>query len=172
MDQIRLPFVVGDAPLWHVFDRMAEAGVHAAIVVPPGRDPMLVTNHDVDEALENGFSSVSQVTGPPLHVDRSDLDWERALDAMGLQFGMIREEPFWGGGFADRGAQSGTSMDRGTRARHADTGPGESTAILVTRHEGLGAAIRGRARVCRCMNNHRAPGGGRCPYCNSAVRCA
>lgn len=163
MDRIDLPYLSGDVPLAAVFDRMAASGVHAAIVAPPGREPVLVTNRDVDDALERGVVHVGEIGGRPLHVvgaEIRDREWETALDDASASYGVVRErrwEPEHAGG--------AVSFEQEARAA--------SMVTIVTRHEGLAEEIRSAGEVCRCEKyKHRAPKGRPCPYCSSAVRCA
>lgn len=161
MDRIDLPFVPGDVPLAEVFDRMADAGVHAAIVAIPAQEPILVTNLDVDEGLERGLERVSQIRGRPLHVVQAEVaDWETALDDASAGYGMVAA-----------GARE-FSVAGGEADFEGEATP-QGLVTIVTRHETLAADIRNAGEVCRCQRfKHRAPRGRPCPFCSSVVRCA
>ena len=160
MERIDLPYVSGDAPLSALFDRMAESGVHAAIVALPGREPMLVTNEECDRAMEAGLTKSSQVDGAPLHVVAAEVeDWEGALDDAAASYGLV-----------EGGAREGEVHDGDVLYEQEVVG---AMVTIVTRHETLAYDIRRAGAVCRCrQNNHRAAKGRPCHICRSPVRCA
>lgn len=160
MDRIDLPFVPGDAPLSALFDRMAESGVHAAIVALPGREPMLVTNQECDQAMEAGLTKASEVHGAALHVAAAEVeDWEATLDDAVASYGIV-----------EGGAREGAVHDGDVLYEQEVVG---AMVTIVTRHETLAHDIRHAGAVCRCRaNNHRAAGGRPCQICHSPVRCA
>jgi hypothetical protein len=148
MDRITLPLIRGNVAPRTVFDEMAKAGVHAAVVAPGGRAPMIVTNQDVDDALERGLPRIGDVEGMPLHVARAEADdWAAVLDEANAGYGVV----------------SVTGLNVVTRS---------TTVKIITRHEAFADAIRNAGKVCRCRNNHRAPGGSPCPFCRASVTCA
>jgi CBS domain-containing protein len=160
MDRIELPLVSPDATPAEVFDRMAEHGVHAAIVGMSGGEPVLVSNREVDEALEAGLARVGQLSGTPLHVVNAEVaDWEGVLDDAGRSFGVV--EAAGGGG----------PMRSEVAAAAAEAELEPPTITIVTRHESLADDIRTAGVVCRCRNNHRAKQGEPC-FCRAPVRCA
>lgn len=177
MDRIRLPFVAGNATLSQVFTQMAESGEHAAIVAPPGRAPMLVTNREVDDAMENGLVTVGQLKGAPLHVSAFEpRDWEHALHEAEKLYGVLQDEV---DALSDLDADTRVSdmdADDASEGGHGTTNRPRSdsrTITLVTGSERYAAEIRGAGAVCRCTeNDHRVVGGSRCRICASDVRCA
>lgn len=163
MDRIEVPFIWGNVGPAKVFDRMAESGVHAAIVAGHGRKPMLVTNFDVDEAIERGFRRISQIQGMPVHVLEAEAEaeeWEEALDEALASYGVV--------------AEHGLDLDFGGIDFGTEIGVGRRpTFTIITRHEPLVEKIRSAGRVCRCVKfKHKAPPGAPCPFCHSTVRCA
>jgi hypothetical protein len=178
MDRIDLPLISGDPSLDEVFDRMAESGVHAAIVAVAGREPVLVKNHDVSNGLEQGLQRVGQIAHFPLHVVNAGVeDWGSALDAAGSSYGTLADGGLSGGGPLERsgGADRDDDDDDGDGGGGAVVfEPREKVAMvtIVTRHETLAAEIRNAGAVCLCLNRHRVPGGRPCPICRKAVRCA
>lgn len=162
MDRIRLPLLTGDVSLANVFGRMAKARTHAAVVALPGKEPVLVTNHDVDEGLERGLEHVGEIDGRTLHVAGAEVaDWESVLDAAAASYGMVARGGPHPAGPHESGEGVGREVARG------------AMVTIVTRSETLAADIRNAGQVCRCRKyRHRAQKGKPCPFCRSAVDCA
>jgi hypothetical protein len=167
MDRIDLPLISGNPTLDEVFDRMAESGMHAAIVAPAGGEPVLVKNHDVSDGLENGLRRVDQIPVFPLRVVQAEVeDWEGELEKADASYGTVAERGWTRGGEddGDDGGGGGTTW--------FEVPESVSMVTIVTRHETLAAEIRNAGAVCLCVNRHRVPGGRPCPICSKAVRCA
>ncbi|HSU17201.1 hypothetical protein [Longimicrobium sp.] len=168
MDRIDLPLIAGDPSLAEVFGRMASTGVHAVIVAAPGREPVLVTNLDVDEGIEQGLDRVDQISSFPLHVVNAEVeDWQAVLDEAGSSYGI--DVAGWRGGddAEDKGDDGDVVASPTLAPRDLD-----AMVTIVTRHETLAHDIRSSGEVCRCRNLHRAPKGRPCPICSTRVRCA
>jgi hypothetical protein len=180
MDRIELPLIPGSKSLGDAFDRMADSGAHAAIVMRAGGEPFLVRNTDLDAAFDQGIERIGQVQGTPLHAAQAELEgWEGALDDAGASYGIVLPEATADSGDDDFGDDDFGDDDFGEEAIGYGPPPARgprmpATVTLVTRHERLAAEIRNSGSVCRCTGLHRHKGhkGAACRFCGSPVRCA